>query len=229
MHLDALLFDKDGTLFDFGKTWNLWCAGIIAHYAEGNSDRALAIADAIEFDLVNQVFLPTSKVIAGTNREAAELIASALPGSDVDAIDLHIAREAARAPIAPAVDLDPFLNQLRECGLKLGVMTNDTEMGARSHLEASGVLSLFDLVLGSDSGHGAKPSPEPLLAFANRVGCSPEKVAMVGDSTHDLLAGQAAGMPTIGVLTGLATRGELAPFADVVLNDIGEIPGWLGL
>ena len=50
---------------------------------------------------------------------------------------------------------------------------------------------------------------------------------MVGDSTHDLDAGKAAGMVTIGVLTGPAPREELAPFADVVLDSIAEIPSWL--
>ena len=50
---------------------------------------------------------------------------------------------------------------------------------------------------------------------------------MIGDSTHDLLAGRAAGMITIGVLTGPAPHEELAPFADVVLADIGKIPDWL--
>jgi phosphoglycolate phosphatase len=50
---------------------------------------------------------------------------------------------------------------------------------------------------------------------------------MVGDSTHDLRAGRAAGMRTIGVLTGMARAQALAPLADVVLRDIGEIPAWL--
>ena len=51
--------------------------------------------------------------------------------------------------------------------------------------------------------------------------------AMVGDSRHDLDAGRAAGMRTIAVLTGIAKREDLAPHADVVLADIGAIPGWL--
>ena len=55
----------------------------------------------------------------------------------------------------------------------------------------------------------------------------PERVVMVGDSTHDLLAGRAAGMQTLGVLTGIAERPELAPLADAVLPDIGHIPAWL--
>ena len=60
------------------------------------------------------------------------------------------------------------------------------------------------------------------------TGLPPERIAMVGDSTHDLLAGRAAGMMTVGVLTGLATTTDLSPHADVVLPDIGHLPGWLG-
>ena len=50
---------------------------------------------------------------------------------------------------------------------------------------------------------------------------------MVGDSAHDLIAGRAAGMRTLAVLTGVAGSDELAPLADAVLADIGAIPGWL--
>ncbi|EPX85444.1 HAD-superfamily hydrolase, subfamily IA, variant 1 family protein [Salipiger mucosus DSM 16094] len=51
---------------------------------------------------------------------------------------------------------------------------------------------------------------------------------MVGDSTHDLIAGRAAGMQCVGVLTGPAAAEDLASQADVVLPDIGHLPGWLG-
>ena len=65
------------------------------------------------------------------------------------------------------------------------------------------------------------------LAFAAHIGVEPCRIAMVGDSLHDLQAGRAAGMTTIGVLTGLAEADALAPMADVILPDIGHIPEWL--
>jgi len=65
------------------------------------------------------------------------------------------------------------------------------------------------------------------LAFTRALGLDPARVAMVGDSRHDLVAGRAAGMRTVGVLTGLAGSADLAPLADVVLADIGALPGWL--
>ncbi len=36
-------------------------------------------------------------------------------------------------------------------------------------------------------------------------------------------------MRVVGVLTGIASHEDLAPHADVVLPDIGALPGWLAL
>jgi phosphoglycolate phosphatase len=111
--------------------------------------------------------------------------------------------------------------------LRLGVATNDSEAPARLHLAAHGITECFDFIAGYDSGHGAKPGPGMCLAFAAACGLDPWRVAMVGDSRHDLQAGRAAGMRTVAVLTGIAGAGDLAPLADMVLPDIGALPGWL--
>ena len=50
---------------------------------------------------------------------------------------------------------------------------------------------------------------------------------MVGDSTHDLIAGRRAAMRCVGVLTGLADTEDLLPHADAVLENIGALPSWL--
>jgi len=227
MPVDAILFDKDGTLFDFGATWNVWARRVIDELAEGDAALTRAMAAAVRFDLDRNSFLPDSPVIAGTNREAAEYLAGALPQRSVEEIEAHLTRSAAEAPLAPAVPLAEFLDALAARGIRLGVMTNDTEYSARAQLGGAGVLDRFDFIAGFDSGFGAKPAPDPLLAFCDAVGVAPSRTAMVGDSTHDLIAGRAAGMATLGVLTGMAGAEELAPHADAVLPDIGHIPDWL--
>lgn len=227
MKVDGVLFDKDGTLFDFGATWNAWAADVIRHFAEGQADVMARIAQAMDFDLGAGRFNPTSVVIAGTNREAAECVAQALPELAVEQIEHVLMIHASQAPLAPAVPLAPFLDGLSAQGLKLGVMTNDSEFGARSQLQSAGIEAHFDFIAGFDSGHGAKPAPDPLLAFAREVGLAPDRVVMVGDSAHDLIAGRAAGMQTVGVLTGMAGHDELAALADIVFPDIGHLPGWI--
>lgn len=227
MELDGIIFDKDGTLFDFGATWNTWALDLITELAEGDAETARRIALATDFDLTTAQFKPTSPVIAGTGRQAAECVARALPDRSLEALEELMNRRAAEAPQVPPTDLAPLLDDLAGRGLRLGVMTNDSAYAARVHLERAQILDRFHWVAGFDSGHGAKPAPAPLLAFARDQGLDPARVAMVGDSTHDLLAGRAAGMVTVGVLTGMAGQGDLEPYADTVLPHIGHLPDWL--
>ncbi|MGY6536832.1 MAG: HAD family hydrolase [Pararhodobacter sp.] len=227
--LAAILFDKDGTLFDFQSTWSRWAETLLMRLAEGDRKRRSAIAQAIGFDEAAARFLPASLAIAGTGREVAELIVPHLPAErrDLVALESLIAREAETVVPVPAVPLRPLLGRLVASGYRLGVATNDYETVAHRHLSEE--IDLFSFVAGFDSGHGAKPDPGMLLAFAARMGVAPAQVLMVGDSAHDLIAGRAAGMQTLAVLTGVATATDLAPLADAVRPDIGHLPALLGL
>ncbi|MBY6056692.1 HAD family hydrolase [Leisingera daeponensis] len=227
MTVDAFLFDKDGTLFDFAATWDGWAARVLEALSKGDLDAKRAMAAVISYDLEREAFNPDSLVIAGSNDEVAEVLAPFVPDMDAGELAEFLAESAAEAELAPAVPLAAFLDGLLARGKVLGVMTNDAEVSAKSQLRRAGVLDRFVFVAGCDSGHGAKPDPDPLLAFCKAAGVSPDRTAMVGDSLHDLEAGAAAGMQRIGVLTGMALREELLPHADIVLPDIGHIPGWL--
>lgn len=223
----GVLFDKDGTLFDFRATWDVWAANVIETLSGGDAKLRSALGLAARYDLEAKAFLPDSPVIAGTNREAAECFASALPHRELAEIEAFLVKEAAKAPLAAAVPLEPLLSSMRQGGLALGVMTNDSEVAAHAQLANAGVAQLFDFIAGFDSGFGAKPAPEPLLAFADACGLTADEILMVGDSSHDLIAGRSAGMRCVGVLTGVAQERDLAPFADVVLPDIGHLPHWI--
>lgn len=227
MRVDAILFDKDGTLFDFGATWEGWAESFLLRATGGDRPRAARIGQHIGFDLQACRFEPGSIVIAGTPDEVTERLLPHFPDRGFNDILRMLNEEAENAPQAEAVPLLPLLGRLRDLGLRLGVATNDAEGPALVHLEAAGVRGYFDFIAGCDSGHGAKPQPGQLLAFAERIGLSPDRIVMVGDSTHDLIAGRSAGMQTVAVLTGLAEAAVLAPYADAVLPDIGHLPAWL--
>ncbi|WP_372610758.1 HAD family hydrolase [Aquicoccus sp.] len=229
MKIDGIVFDKDGTLFDFAATWESWALAFLDRVTQGDREWAADLGARVGFDYENQCFAPDSIVIAGTPDEAATALLPGLPGMARARLVAILNEEAARAPQAEAVPLRACLAALRDAGLRLGVATNDAEAPARAHLAAAGVVGMFDFIAGCDSGHGGKPAPGQLLAFLDHTGLAPERVAMVGDSTHDLLAGQAAGMRRIGVLTGMAVHGDLEALADVILPDIGHIAGLIGL
>jgi phosphoglycolate phosphatase len=224
----GLIFDKDGTLFDFGATWSAWTEALVAELARlPGASSAAVLAGSIGFDSAARRFAPDSPVIAHTPAEIAARMVPHLPGQTVAGVVDRMNVLAAKARTVEAVPLAALFSGFRAKGLKVGLATNDAEMPARAHLAGAGIEDLFDFVAGWDSGYGAKPAPGPLLAFAARAGLAPASVAMVGDSRHDLVAGRAAGMVTVGVLTGIAGYDELAPFADAVLPDIGHLPTWL--
>ncbi len=226
-NIRGILFDKDGTLFDFAATWEVWAKSFLFRLCDNDRVMAAKVGAVIGFDLDSETFARSSVVIAGTPGEVTDALHPLFPDLTRHALEMLLNEEAENAPQSAAVPLEPLLNGFRAKGLKLGVATNDAEKPARAHLEQAGVTSLFDFIAGYDSGFGSKPEAGQLHAFAAHVGLDPAQVMMVGDSTHDLRAGRAAGMVCIGVLTGLAEADILRPFADAILPDIGHLPDWL--
>jgi phosphoglycolate phosphatase len=221
--ISGIIFDKDGTLFDFRATWTAPFRGLIDELASEGQDAAAA--ECLGFDRERGEFRPDSLVIAATSGEIAWELSRVLGREPIDILQT-LDRIGSAARQVPAVPLRPCLSALQPLG-PLGLVTNDSEAPARRHLEDADVMDLFAFVAGFDSGFGAKPEPGQLLAFAEAVGLVPETVVMVGDSRHDLHAARAAGMVPVGVLTGVAGVSELSDLAEVVLPDIGHLGDWI--
>lgn len=225
--IKGIVFDKDGTLFDFNATWGTWTRSMISAEAGDDPEKVEALANALGYDFEGGVFWPESIVIAETVDRIADALLDHLP--DVAKKDLmtRMHNAAKSVPQVQAAPLWPLLHEFKEMDILLGVATNDAEDNARAHLGEADVLDLFNFIAGYDSGFGSKPAPSQLIGFCTVTGLDPEDCIMVGDSTHDMKAGNAAGMRTVGVLTGPAQAYELQPYADVILNSIAELPNWI--
>jgi phosphoglycolate phosphatase len=117
-----------------------------------------------------------------------------------------------------------MLGRLKDMGFALGVVTNAAEAPTLVQLEKLKCLDLFDMVIGCDSGFTPKPAGDTILGFCAKMNLDASQVAMVGDSTHDLDAGRAAGVGmNVGVLSGPAARSQIAHVADVILKDVTEL------
>jgi len=64
--IKGLLFDKDGTLFDFAATWESWAHAFLLRACEGDHAKAGRVGAAIGCDMVGRHFGPDSLVIAST-------------------------------------------------------------------------------------------------------------------------------------------------------------------
>ena len=229
----GIIFDKDGTLLDFDATWRGFVEETLVEVFPHDIALRRRLGDLAGLDPVTGRFRPGSPVVAGSTAEVAALWAPHLPGRDAAELERELDDRAAaavlRGPMAAAADLPALLEGLRARGLALGVATHDSERAARNHMRMLGALEAVDFIAGYDSGHGLKPGPGMVQAFAGAVGIAVEEVAMIGDSLHDLGAGRSAGAGlVVGVLTGPAEEADLAPHADRVLRSIEQLPALLG-
>ncbi len=229
----GVLFDKDGTLLDYARTWTPINRDVALLAAAGDVAMADALLRLGGQDPVTGAMQPGSVLAAGTHDEIAALFASHLGDLVPDALADKIAAtfEVGGGFHSMLVDdAEATLDALADAGLVLGVATNDTAGGLHASLgRHPGLLGRFRFLAGCDSGHGAKPEPGMLLAFAAAVGMAPGAVAVVGDAVHDLEMGRRAGAGLkIGVAGGTSPVHVLAPHADHVLSRLGDLVGVLG-
>ncbi|MGY6563637.1 phosphoglycolate phosphatase [Halomonas sp. KM-1] len=94
------------------------------------------------------------------------------------------------------------MDALRSDDRILTLVTNKPFAFIRPILAQFGLEAHFALCLGGDSLPQKKPDPAPLLHVAAQFGLPPSACLMVGDSRHDVAAGQAAGFRTLAVPYG---------------------------
>lgn len=230
---DAILFDKDGTLIDFDATWGPAAFAVMENLADGNSAALDRLMRVSEYVLTERRFLPSSPLVAGSSAHYGPLWAQALGrGCDGDFLALmdELFLEAGLAHLAPIGDPQALCTDLAARGYMLGIATNDSQASAQAQAHALGIAGQMRFIAGYDSGHGSKPEPGMISAFVEAHIVAPSRVALVGDSLHDLHAARAAGVCAIAVLSGPrgeAARAEVAPFADHVIPSITQLPALL--
>ncbi len=85
---------------------------------------------------------------------------------------------------------------------RLGVCTNKREHLSVALLKALDLHRYFDAIVGADTLPVRKPDPGHLLGTIERVGGDKTRAVMVGDSTTDVKAAKAAGVPVVVVTFG---------------------------
>ena len=125
--------------------------------------------------------------------------------------------------------IEETLDALRSAGMRLGIVS-----GARSEvlelLRRHGILDRFDtVVLGNDVAR-RKPDPEGIVLGLKKLGMSPQEAVYVGDTQVDIQASRAAGVHSVGVLTGAADSATLsACWPDRLISSHARLPAALTL
>ncbi|QHS23253.1 pyrophosphatase PpaX [Virgibacillus sp. MSP4-1] len=116
------------------------------------------------------------------------------------------------------------IQKLKEDGYKLGIVTTKVGDTAKRGLEVTKLAGYFDVLIGLDDVRHAKPHPEPIYQALKALDAKADEAIMVGDNTHDILAGQNAGVKTAGVawtIKGRETLESLNP--DYMLDNMRDL------
>ncbi|HLT25707.1 MAG TPA: phosphoglycolate phosphatase [Zeimonas sp.] len=215
----AVLLDLDGTLLD-----------TVADLA--------AAVDAMLVEL-GRAPIGESAVRTYVGKGARVLVRRALAGAldapfdppavnaAMPAFERHYAREnGSRARPYPGV-LEG-LEALRAKGLALACVTNKPQRFADALLARTGLARFFAVTVGADRHLARKPDPAPLLHACDRLGVEAAHAVAIGDSSNDVQAAHAAGMPVMVVPYGYnegrpASTLEADAHVDDLLQAAGRI------
>lgn len=115
------------------------------------------------------------------------------------------------------------LRRLHASGRVLGIATSSGR--DVPFLQRWGVRELFSAIVGREDVEQRKPAPEVVLRCLERLEVQSEQAIYVGDSPIDIQAGRAAGVATVGVLSGASPQPVLAAEGpDAILASIAELP-----
>ena len=231
---DLIIFDKDGTLIDFQSTWSPWITAL-----------AQSLDANCSFDVSSQLYdimgycnktetVSDSSLLAFASMDIIKekikgmLLENGIEDTAVDSLlrqcwnECHVNNTS--RPVE-TTDLRNLFGSLRKAGIKVAVCTSDSRASTDSALRKLHVSELVDAVVCSDDENmQPKPSPQGVLKICTDLGVDLSNTIVIGDTTTDMLMAKSAGVGFIvGVLTGIGTKNELATYADIILDNVGQI------
>lgn len=197
-HIEAMMFDLDGTLID----------SIPAYF-----DLLQSIFDTLGLP---QPEIPLKKAFIGRGPVVFEQMIPEQNDLDRETVIqqcFEVGRRLSRDMFRNKVRLFPGVKELFEMlkqqGISIGIVSTTERQFIERKMQPltnEGIRKAVEVIIAIEDAPQRKPAPDPLLECARRLSVAPQKCVYVGDSDVDILAGKAAGMQTIGVLSGLADR-----------------------
>jgi HAD superfamily hydrolase (TIGR01509 family) len=123
--------------------------------------------------------------------------------------------------VEPIEGFVPFIEDLKNNGVKLGVATSAPRANLDLILSKIPVRDYLGSILASENVKKHKPDPEVYLASAHNLGVRPEQCVVFEDSFSGVSAGLNAGMRVVGVLSSHTVE-ELPP-CNAYVSDYREM------
>lgn len=194
INVECVMFDLDGTLIDSTEAYFKIIEIAFARLDLLPVSRRV-ILKAVEGGQINwRLILP-----AEMHARIDDIVGK------VREVIAHIYPPIFRDDVCLVPGAAEILRQIAGRGLKMGLVTSTDRWHLAEKLRPlrdAGIDELLELIITTDDVGARKPAPDPLIECAKRLGVVAAKCVYVGDTRLDIMAGKAAGMKTVGVLTG---------------------------
>lgn len=213
---DVVGFDLDGTLTDTS-----YDIGNALNHALALAGRPLVPLD----DVTRLIGGGSEQLLRAALSESGGVDEAAFGGLQAALLDFYADNIAHHTVLF--VGGVAMLDALAARGVTLAVATNKKEHLAVRLLEQLGLAHRFAAIIGGDTlGPGtAKPLPDMLHAMVER--CGGGRAAFVGDTTFDVGAARAAGLPVVAVRFGFCDLPPDELGADLVVDHFDDLVGAL--
>ncbi len=115
------------------------------------------------------------------------------------------------------------LDELARRGACVAVITNKFERFASGILDTLGLSHRFDCVVGGDTLGKERAKPEPDTIIAARTNCGGGRFVFVGDSSYDVEAARAAGVPVLAACYGYCDMPPDELGADANIDSLDQL------
>jgi phosphoglycolate phosphatase len=230
-NIEAIIFDKDGTLEDSQAYWlemGKMRSRLIESQIPGIIESLL-----MTFGISKNVLDPTGLMAVGSRQENEIATAAYIAETGKSWFE---AREIARNTFNEAdrmmgncvenSSLFPgslqVLKSLSKAGLKLGILSADSTVNVETFIKHHQLSEYFQLAMGSDRGL-SKPDPKLFQLACKNLGVKPSATLMVGDARGDMeMAKQAGSAGAIGICWENNSIAHLK-FADATISQLQDI------
>ena len=184
-HIDAVIFDLDGTLLDSLGAWE---------HSGSNFVRSQGFEppDTLDDELVALSLMDGAKLIKTRYQ---------LPQSpeEILALTLRPIRQHYYEDILPMPGVAQTLARLKAQGVKMAVATaSDRELAERA-LRRLGLLDYFEFIITCDEVGVGKSSPKVYEEALHRLGTAKARTLVAEDALHALQTAHQAGLPTAAI------------------------------
>jgi 2-haloacid dehalogenase len=125
--------------------------------------------------------------------------------------------------LPPHPEVPAALDLLRDAGLRLAALTNNTAEVAEAQLANAGLSDRFEKILSADTVRRLKPAPEPYRAAAEALGVETSQVRLVAAHAWDVAGAMRAGCAAAFVARPGMVLDPLAEPPDVVGTDLSAV------